>query len=184
MRPFLFATLSMLLWSATSLAQPAPPPTEEPHPEPRLRAGVGAILGFRIEGPNESGDGGLGLYLRGGVQLSDLLGIEDDIAALNVPLPFPTLLVRDTLDLTVTPVDWLTVASGPTGSWGIVESAWTLGGMLRVDFHLPPQQRRPSGIRRAPTLGVAGDLGGVVKRDGPAGGAAWGTYVTFGYAWY
>jgi hypothetical protein len=144
---------------------------------------VGAILGLRIEGPNETGDGGLGLYLRGGVQLSELLGIEDDMAALGVPFPFPLLLVRDTLDLTVTPVDWLTVAAGPTGSWGISESAWTLGGMLRVDFHFP-HQRRPSGIRRAWTLGVAGDLADVIKRDGALGGVAWGIYLPFGYAWY
>ncbi len=152
---------------------------------PRLSAGVGAIAGFRIEGPNESGDGGLGLYLRGGVQLNDLFGIEDDLAAVAgiIPLAGVSVLVRDTLDFTVTPIDWLTLAAGPTYSWGTSESASAVGGTLRVDFHFP-HQRSASNARRAWTLGLAGDLGGVVKRDGAEGGVAWGVFLMFGYGWY
>jgi len=179
MKSFLLAATSALLFSTTAFAQP----TDQSGP--RLSGGVGAIVGFRIEGPNESGDGGLGLYLRGGVQLSELLGIEDDLSTAVgiIPLAGLSLLVREAVDLTVTPVDWLTLAAGPTFSWGLSESASAVGGTLRVDFHFP-HRRAANGARHAWTLGLAGDLGGVVKRDGAEGGVAWGAFLTFGYAWY
>ena len=168
-----------LLFGTTTFAQPAV------QSGARLRVGVGTIVGFRIEGPNESGDGGLGLYLRGGVQLSELLGIEDDLGATAgfIPLAGVSLLVRDAIDLTATPVEWLTLAAGPTFSWGRSESASAVGATLRVDFHFP-RQPVASDRRRAWTLGLSGDLGDVVKRDGASGGVAWGAFLTFGYAWY
>ncbi len=146
---------------------------------------MGALVGFRIEGPNESGDGGLGLDLRGGLQVNDLFGIEYDLTAAVglIPLAGVSALVRQSVDFTVTPADWVTLAAGPTYSWGISESASTLGGTLRVDFHFP-HRRAASGARRAWTLGLAGDLADVVRRDGAAGGLAWGAFLTFGYAWY
>jgi hypothetical protein len=107
MKSFLLAAASALLFSTTAFAQPAA------QSGPRLSAGVGQIVGFRIEGPNESGDGGLGLYLRGGVQLSELFGIGDDLAGAVgiIPLVGFSVLVRDSVDLTVTPADWLTLAA-------------------------------------------------------------------------
>jgi hypothetical protein len=179
MKYSLLAFASALLSSTTAFAQPAA------QSGLKLSTGVGAIVGFRIEGPNETADGGLGLYLRGGVHLSEVFGIEDDLATTAgiIPLAGVSFLVRDAIDLTVTPVDWLTLAAGPTFSWGLSESASTAGGTLRVDFHFP-RQRAANGARRASTLGLAGDLADVVKRDGAGGGVAWGAFLTFGYAWY
>jgi hypothetical protein len=115
MKYFLLGLASAPFFSTTAFAQPAA------QSGPRLSAGVGAIVGFRIEGPNETADGGPGLYLRGGVQLSELFGIEDDLATTGgiIPLAGVSFLVRDAIDLTVTPVDWLTFAAGPTFSWGL-----------------------------------------------------------------
>jgi hypothetical protein len=169
--------------AATIVSDVAPPPPA--HSGPRASVGVGLIAGFRVEGPNESGDGGLGLYVRAGAQLSDLFGVENDLSAVAgfIPLGGASAVVRESVDLTVTPLDWLTLGAGPAYSWGISESASVVGGTLRVDFHFP-RQRRPSNVRRAWTLGLAGDLGGVVQREGALRGAAWGTFLTFGYAWY
>ena len=147
--------------------------------------GVGTIAGVRIEGPNESGDGGLGLYLRGGVQINDRYGVENDLsgAVALIPLGGVSELVRESIDVTVTPRDWLTIAAGPTYSWGSSESASVVGGTLRVDFGFA-RRRAASGARRAWTLSLAGDLGGVVKRDGTERGLAWGAFLTCGRAWY
>lgn len=179
MKSYLLAAAT-LLSSTMAFAQSTPPESG-----PRASFGVGVITGFRIEGPNESGDGGLGLYLRAGVQIDDLFGVEDDLSGVAgfFPLVGFTGLVRESIDFTVTPVDWVTFAVGPTYSWGPDESASVVGGTLRVDFHFP-RQRAPSHARRAWTLGVAGDFGGVVQRDAPLGGLAWGTFLMFGYGWY
>src|SRR5579871_741021 len=132
MKRFLLLTVSAsaLLSSTASFAQEVPALPAAPRAGPRASVGVGALVGLRIEGPNESADGGLGLYLRGGVQVNDLLGVEDDVSFAAAPVPGlgVLVLVRDSIDLTVTPVDWLTFAAGPVASWGASESAWALGG--------------------------------------------------------
>jgi hypothetical protein len=179
MKAYLFAAAT-LLSTTVAWAQPAPPRTG-----PRLSIGVGMIGAVRVEGPNESGDGGLGLYFRAGVQINDLLGVENDLSGVVglIPLAGVTALVRESIDLTLTPRDWFTVAAGPEYSWGISESASVVGGTLRVDFHFP-RQRAASGARRAWTLGLGGDLGGVVQRNGAGRGFGWGACLAFGYAWY
>ena len=114
-----------------------------------------------------------------------LFGVEDDVSAVVglIPLGGVSALVRESVDFTVTPRDWLTLAAGPMFSWGISEHASALGSTLRVDFHFP-HARAAGGARRAWTLGLAGDLGGVLDRDGAERGVAWGLFLTFGYAWY
>ena len=178
MKPYLLAAAT-LLSSTSAFAQP------KPEAGPRPSVGVGVMTGFRIEGPNESGDGGLGFYARGGVQIDDLLGVENDLSGVVgfIPLGGLSALVRESVQLTVTPIDWLTLGAGPTYSWGTSESASAIGGTLRVDFHFP-HRRAESGARRAWTLGLAGDLGGVVQRAGAGRGFAWGAFLVFGYAWY
>ena len=72
------------------------------------------------------------------------------------------------------------------------EVSWTpgnvqsVGGTVRCDFHINPS-RSSSGVRRAFTLGVVGDLGATVGVSGETSwqtGLAWGVYGTIGYAWY
>lgn len=174
-----FLAAATLLSTNLAFAQP------KPDPGPRPAVGVGVMTGFRIEGPNESGDGGLGLYVRGGLQIDDLLGVENDLSGVVgfIPLGGLSAVVRESVQLTVTPIDWLTLGVGPTYSWGTSEDASVIGGTLRVDFHFP-HRRAASGARHAWTLGLAGDLGGVVQRAGAGRGLAWGAFLVFGYAWY
>jgi hypothetical protein len=173
-----------------------PPPT--PHPAPtappllasrgsRLLWGIGLQLGYgsdpfrpNTEAPDPSNPGyGAGLYARLGDQFSDLLGLAFELGGATT---LSAGYVRLASTLEVTPVDWLTVAVGPTARVDASTTSVTLpaGATLRVDYHLGVTQTASG--RGALTLGLAGDVGEVV--EGNAAGVAFGVYVMVGYARY
>jgi hypothetical protein len=143
---------------------------------------------------------GVGLSLRAGAQLSDLFGLE-----VEGSLGFTGFLsgedyFRAALTFDVSPSDVLTVGLGPFvrhddgPSSGIFtnESDDSIGGTLRVDFHLRPT-RYASG-RKGFVLSLALDLGSGsytlssggfgAGQSSTGGGLSAAGFVAFGWEWY
>ncbi len=170
---------------------PAPKPPETPPADvgSRLTWGVGAHLGFGEDQFNDgegSGAGlGIGIYVRLGEQLNDLLGAEAEVSAGTILI---SSYLRTALTFDITPVDWFTFAVGPMAREDVVSlcgttTATSLGATIRFDFHIG-SSRSESG-RGAFTLGLVGDLGGVVGgTDFTSSGPAEGIFLTVGWAHY
>ncbi len=179
---------------------PTPPKDEGPAPDAgnRLLFGIGLQLGAGIEqftvflfnggGLDPPNPGlGAGLYLRLGEQFNDLWAIDLELSG-------GTLIVlgyvRAAFTVDLTPVDWFTIALGPTARLDDSQNSSdnpseSLGGTLRLDFHLTT--KRTEAGRRGLTLGIAADLGqsfAILGNQEGQPGLAFGGYLMLGWAWY
>ena len=153
--------------------------------------GIGAHLGFgedQFNGGDSTGGLGVGLYLRAGDEINDLLGFEAEVSAGTVVF---SSYLRTAVTLDLTPVDWFTFAIGPVARGDVVTvcettTATSVGATVRFDFHIG-SSRSDSG-RGGFTIGLVGDLGGVVAVGGSESfestGIAEGAYLTIGWAHY
>ncbi len=160
---------ALLTQSSVAFAQDAPSSGNAPRaPDtygataPRSRPGVprarwsvgGVVSGIFV---SHGVDGGGGVYGRLGYQPSDLFGIEVE---LDTTTAIISSLFRSDVAVSVTPVDWLSFAVGPTLAWGYEPfdfGSWFVAGTARVDLNLL-SARTPGGARHALTIGVAGDV--------------------------
>ena len=148
-------------------ATPQPAPTADVGP--RFMWGIGAHLGFgedQFNGEESTAGLGIGLYLRAGDEINDLLGFEAEVSAGTVVF---SSYLRTALTLDITPIDWFTFAIGPVARGDVVvacttTTATSVGGTVRFDFHIG-SSRSDSG-RGGFTIGLVGDLGAVVGVGG------------------
>jgi hypothetical protein len=197
--------IAFLLSDQTFLvAPPVPPLTPREAPPPVPDVGSRYLFGFGLhmgvsndeftQGSN--GGGGVGIYVRLGVQLNDRWGIEGEFSAATVIVDS---YVRGAMTVDFTPVDWFTLALGPFAreDWDVVScgcgdttvAIQSVGGTVRFDFH-PAFSRTASG-RNAFTIGLVGDLGATVGASGfcdeggfTGSGPSEAVYLTFGYTHY
>jgi hypothetical protein len=188
---------------------PRPPPVPVADVGTRLLWGVGLHFGGGRDEIAEvgsaagtsnvaSGSGGIGVYIRLGVGLNDLWGIEGELSGGTT---FLDSYVRTALTLDLSPSDWFTFAIGPVarddadmlscGCGGSTTVAITsIGATARLDLHIAPS-RGPEG-RSAFTLGLVGDVGATVGANGfcdsdesfAGSGPAYAFYLTVGYMHY
>jgi hypothetical protein len=190
--------------------QTAPRPFRDPNlelkwlgePAPRLRFGIDFLLGgnsIYTPGSNQegaggtNGTGGIGLHLRGGVQLNELLSVELDFGGLLGPL----LETRGAVLVGFTPLDWLSLGVGPAVGYQSGTECPLLcappvcpsyagtyvASVERIDFlpgvGAPPGVPR---IRRSFDIGLVGMVGaataGAPQGKSPVGV---GLYLVLGY---
>ncbi len=160
-------------------------------------ASAGSEPGPAVMSAN-SGFGGVGVYLRLGVQANDLWGIETEISAGTV---FADSYVRGALTFDYSPSDTLSLVVGPLlrgdavsvpcGCLSdVIVVTTSVGATARVDLHTSVT-RSDSG-RGALTTSLVGDFGATVGANGfcdgeesfAGSGPAWALYLAFGYMHY
>jgi hypothetical protein len=154
MRHFIVPLLSAFVLLRHASADPAAEPGDS---FPRLRFGVGGVIGAGAA--TQAGGGGVGIYLRPGAQLSRTFDIELDAS-------LASLILSNYAHVAIlagwSPNDRATLSVGPSlmgiASYGN-ENATAVGATARADYHV---FRRASPTRdRALTLGLVLD-GGVL----------------------
>ncbi len=147
------------------------------HLRPRFGVGLAGAFGSDTAGLYYLSPG---LYLRGGVQLSELIGLDASIAAGWFGI---TAYLRGAAYVDFSLADWFSVATGASfqGGVGFDKSGTLLGIPLRASFHFGG--RSGDGVRHMFEILVEGDAG-VMVADGQTGSGTFGfsASVGFGYA--
>jgi len=140
----------------------------------RVRLGVSVVSGI-VEVPYaslETDPTTAGVAGRFGVQLGDRFAIFDQV---NFTVFW--LQLRDAIFFEWTPVDFFSVAAGPTIEWladiaGSADSDWSIGGSVRLALHAI-FSRGACGRRRAMTFSL--------EASPSYAFAGWNTYSTSGF---